>query len=97
MVYFTSIEPTQHYLDYHAKNVPWDKVVEIILTTKNPRKKGNKFEIKKEYLVKLNKVINDQTISRLKKGIKLAEGTAKADDVNKKNNFQVLQRTNNYC
>jgi len=48
MVYFTSIEPTQHYLDYHAKNVPWDKVVEIILTTKNPRKKGNKFEIKKE-------------------------------------------------
>ena len=48
MVYFTSIKPTQHYLDYHAKNVPWDKVVEIILTTKNPRKKGNKFEIERE-------------------------------------------------
>ena len=48
MVYFTSIKPTQHYLDYHAKNVPWDKVVEIILTTKNPRKNGNKFEIERE-------------------------------------------------
>ena len=48
MVYFTSIKPTYHYLEYHAKNVPWDKVVEIILTTKNPKKKGDKFEIEKE-------------------------------------------------
>ena len=48
MVYFTDIKPTIHYLEYHAKDVPWYKVVEIILTTKNPRKKGNKFEIEKD-------------------------------------------------
>lgn len=48
MVYFTDIKPTDHYLEYHAKDVPWHKVVEIILTTKNPRKKGDKFEIEKD-------------------------------------------------
>ena len=47
MVYFTDIQPTEHYLKEHEKDVPWDKVVEIILTTKNPRKKGDKFEIEK--------------------------------------------------
>lgn len=47
MVYFNEIQPTDHYLEEHEKDVPWDKVVEIILTTKNPRKKGNKFEIEK--------------------------------------------------
>lgn len=52
MVYFTEIKPTQHYLEFHAKDVPWDKVVEIILTTKNPRKKKDMFEIEKgEYYV----------------------------------------------
>ena len=45
MVYFTNIQPTEHYLEHHAKDVPWDKVVEIIFKTKNPRKKGTKFEI----------------------------------------------------
>ena len=45
MVYFTEIQPTNHYLEEHEKEVPWDKVVEIIFSTKNPRKKGNKFEI----------------------------------------------------
>ena len=48
MVYFTSIKPTKHYLDHHSKNVPWDKVVEIIFTTKNPRKNGSKFEIEND-------------------------------------------------
>ena len=48
MVYFTDIKPTDHYLEHHADDVPWHKVVEIILTTKNPRKKGNKFEIENE-------------------------------------------------
>ncbi len=52
MVYFTDIQPTKHYLEEHAKNVPWDKVIEIILTTKNPRKKGDKFEVeKKDYYI----------------------------------------------
>lgn len=45
MVYFTSIQPTEHYLAEHEKDVSWDKVVEIIFTTKNPRKKGDKYEI----------------------------------------------------
>ncbi len=45
MVYFTRILPTGHYLEEHEGVVPWDKVVEIILLTKNPRKRGDKFEI----------------------------------------------------
>ena len=48
MVYFTDIQPTKHYLEEHAEDVPWDKVVELIFTIKNPRKKGNKFEIEKD-------------------------------------------------
>jgi hypothetical protein len=48
MVYFEGIEPTDHYLEEHEKDVPWDKVVEIIFSTKNPRKKGNNYEIEKD-------------------------------------------------
>ena len=48
MVYFTDIKPTDHYLKEHERNVSWDKVVEIIFSTKNPRKKGDKFEIEKD-------------------------------------------------
>ena len=48
MVYFTGIQPTDHYSEEHEKDVPWDKVVEIIFSTKNPRKKGDKFEIEKD-------------------------------------------------
>ena len=48
MVYFTKIETTEHYLEEHEQDVPWDKVVEIIFSTKNPRKKGENFEIEKQ-------------------------------------------------
>lgn len=48
MVYFTEIKPTEHYSKEHEKDVTWDKVVEIIFSTKNPRKKGDKFEIEKD-------------------------------------------------
>jgi len=48
MVYFTDIRPTEHYTEDHEKDVPWHKVIEIILTTKNPKKKGDKFEIEKD-------------------------------------------------
>jgi len=51
MVYFTDIQPTIHYLKEHEKEIPWDTVVEIVLTTKNPRKKDNKFEIKKRVII----------------------------------------------
>ena len=48
MVYFTDIQPTAHYLEEHEKDVPWNVVVAKIFSTKNPRKKGNKFEIEKD-------------------------------------------------
>ncbi len=48
MVYFTEIKPTDHYLENHASEVPWEKAVEIVLITKNPRKKGTKFEIERD-------------------------------------------------
>lgn len=59
VVYFTIIEPTSHYLQEHQREVPWDKVVEIILTTKNPRKKEDKFEIEKEGYYILFKIENN--------------------------------------
>ena len=48
MVYYTEIQPTNHYLEEHENNVPWDEVIEIILNTKDPRKKEDKFEIEKD-------------------------------------------------
>lgn len=48
MVFFTTIKPSSHYREWHEKEVPWDKVVEVILMTKNPRKKGNKYEIESD-------------------------------------------------
>jgi hypothetical protein len=59
MVYFTAIEPTNHYLEEHSKDVPWDEVVNLILSTKNPRKKGNNFEIEKNGYYILFKVENN--------------------------------------
>ncbi len=59
MVYFTDIQPTDHYLKEHAKDVPWDKVVEIIFATKNPRKKGDKFEIEEYGCYILFKIENN--------------------------------------
>ncbi|HIH38120.1 hypothetical protein J4460_05335 [Candidatus Woesearchaeota archaeon] len=47
-VYFTDIQPTDHYTQEHEKDVPWSTVVEIIFSTKNPKKKGDKFEIEKD-------------------------------------------------
>lgn len=48
MVYFKEIKSTEHYKNEHEREVPFDKVIELILSTKNPRKKDNKFEIEKE-------------------------------------------------
>ncbi len=59
MVYFKDIQPTKHYLEEHEKDVPWDKVIEIIFATKNPRKKGDKFEIEKEGYYILFKIKNN--------------------------------------
>lgn len=59
MVYFTDIQPTKHYLEEHEKDVPWDKVIEIIFTTKNPRKNRDKFEIEKDGYYILFKIENN--------------------------------------
>ncbi|MFA6072809.1 MAG: hypothetical protein WC758_01720 [Candidatus Woesearchaeota archaeon] len=59
MVYFTSIQPTKHYIEEHEKDVPWDDVVEIILFTKNPRKKEDKFEIENTKYYILFKIENN--------------------------------------
>ena len=48
MVYFREIRATEHYVEEHEHEVPWHDVIRIIVTTKNPRKKGNKFEIEQE-------------------------------------------------
>jgi len=51
-MYFKSIRKTKHYKEHHEKDVPWSKVIEIILTTKNRRKKGDKIEIRaKKYYI----------------------------------------------
>tara|TARA_Y100000310_G_C20459190_1_gene704494 strand:+ start:118 stop:324 length:207 start_codon:yes stop_codon:yes gene_type:complete len=59
MVYFKCIRPTRHYLEKHAKNVSWDRVVEIILKTKNPKKVGDKFEIEKDGFYLLFEIKNN--------------------------------------
>jgi len=59
MVYFTEVLPTQHYLDEHQRDVPWDDVVRIIVSTKNPRKKEDKFEIETDNYYILFKIENN--------------------------------------
>ena len=52
-MHFKSIKKSKHYKEFHEKNFPWSKIIEIILTAKNKRKKGNKIEIKtaKNYIL----------------------------------------------
>jgi hypothetical protein len=45
MPYFTSVQPTQHYLKYHLKDIPPEEVTKILLETKNPRKNGDIYQI----------------------------------------------------
>lgn len=44
MPHFVDIRPTEHYLEFH-KDVPWEEIVRIVVATKDPRKKGENFEI----------------------------------------------------
>jgi len=48
LIFFTRILPTDHYLENHEKDVPWHEVVEIILTTKNPKKMKDCYRIEKD-------------------------------------------------
>ena len=45
LVYFRSVEASEHYLEHHLQDMPWAEVIEKILATKRPRKKGTKYEI----------------------------------------------------
>ena len=46
MAYFTSIKKTKHYEEEHEQQVPWSEVVEVIFkSSKNIKKKGDKYEI----------------------------------------------------
>ena len=45
-MYFRAIRKTEHYKENHEKDFPWSRVIEIILITRNPRKKDDKIEIK---------------------------------------------------
>ena len=45
-MYFKEIRKTKHYKENHEKDFPWSKIIEKILTNKNPRKKDNKIKIK---------------------------------------------------
>ena len=44
-LYFKSIEKTRHYQEFHEREVPWSEVVEVILTSKEKRRKGSKITI----------------------------------------------------
>lgn len=43
-MYFEEILKTSHYKDFHESSFPWSKVIEIILTNKNPRRKGDRIQ-----------------------------------------------------
>jgi|TARA_B100001971_G_C18121314_1_gene499578 c-di-AMP phosphodiesterase-like protein len=58
-MHFRSIRKTNHYREHHEKDVPWSEVIEAILTTKNPRKKENKIEIKNNKYYILCKLENN--------------------------------------
>ena len=47
-MYFEKMKPTKHYQEEHETDVPLDKVADIVLRTKNPRKNGETYEIENE-------------------------------------------------
>ena len=59
MVHFTTIKTTEHYREQHAHEVPWLEVTMAILTTKDPRKIGDKYVINDGSHYILFKLINN--------------------------------------
>lgn len=54
MIYFNEIKKTEHYEENHESDVSWSEVVDVIFkSSKNIKKKGNKYEIEtdKYYLL----------------------------------------------
>jgi len=58
-MYFKSIRKTLHYVIHHEKQFPWSKVIEIMLTTKDMRKKDNNIEIETENYYILGRIENN--------------------------------------
>ena len=49
MIYYTTIKKTGHYKENHELDVPWSEVVDVIFkSSKNIKKKGDKYEIETE-------------------------------------------------
>ena len=48
-----------------------------------------KFKVSKKYLVRVDKILSDNVVKKLKNGIKLEEGLAKADQVKIKSKFEL--------
>jgi len=55
---FKAIKKTQHYIDFHERDVPWSEVIKIIFETKNMRKRGDKIQIETNKYYILLKVEN---------------------------------------
>ncbi len=53
---FKEIKKTKHYQDFHEHEVPWHKVIEIIFTTKNKRKRRDKIQIETDKYYVLLKI-----------------------------------------
>ena len=59
MVYFIAIKKTNHYKEYHEQDIPWSEVIEIIFkSSKNIKKKDDKYEIETEKYYILMEVKN---------------------------------------
>lgn len=48
LIFFTRIRPSKHYLDEHEREVPWHEVIEVILTTKDPRKRHGCYQVEND-------------------------------------------------
>ena len=60
-IFYTKIGKSRHYREEHEKKVPWSKVIELIFTIKNKRRKGNRIEIENDKFYLLCK-IEDKTL-----------------------------------
>lgn len=57
-MYFRKIVKTSHYIRFHEKSFPWSRVIEIVLTSKNKRKKGDKLQIETDKYYILGEIRN---------------------------------------
>lgn len=57
-MHFTKIVKTSHYIRFHEKTFPWSRVIEIVLTSKNRRKRGDKVQIETDKYYILGQIRN---------------------------------------